>query len=88
VGNARNAFHTAGTNEYTVEFPGDVDGVDVSKCIYDATLAAVQNGPTLEQPPAGGVATVAPVSATRVLVKTFDASGNAVESPFHLIVAC
>lgn len=87
-GNARNSGHVPGSNEYTVEFPGDVDGVDVSKCVYGATLAAVQNGPTVEQPPAGGTATVAPVSATRVLVKTYDAAGSPVEAPFHLIVAC
>jgi hypothetical protein len=88
LGNARFSGHTSGSNEYTVEFPGDVDGIDVSRCIYDATLAAVQNGSTVDQPPAGGVASVAPVSATRVLVKTYNAAGAPIPAPFHLIVAC
>jgi hypothetical protein len=86
-GNARGASHQAGTNEYTVEFPGDVDGVNIGQCVYSAALAAVQNGPALEQPPAGRI-TVAPANATSVLVKTFDALGNAAPEPFHLIVAC
>ena len=51
-GNAIDAGHTAGTNEYHVVFARNVN---VSGCIYNATLAAVQNGPTLEQPPAGRI---------------------------------
>ena len=48
----------------------------------------MQNGPTLEQPPAGRI-TVADGPDTRtVTVKTYDANGTAAEEPFHLIVAC
>ena len=39
-------------NVYNVVF---APSVNVSGCIYNATLAAVQNGPTLEQPPAGRI---------------------------------
>ena len=60
---------------------------DVSGCTYSATLAAVQNGPTLEQPPAGRI-TVQSGGGLNVLVKTYDAAGNPTEAPFHLIVAC
>ena len=81
-GNAQNTAHTRGTNVYRVEFPTDVSG-----CTYSATLAAVQNGPTLEQPPAGRI-TVQSGGGLNVLVKTFDAAGNPAEAPFHLIVAC
>src|SRR4051794_21449224 len=47
VGTAQTVTHAGGANEYTVQFTHDVSG-----CVYSATLAAVQNGPTLEQPPA------------------------------------
>src|SRR3954453_203853 len=50
AGNATRALHTGGTNEYAVEFPRDLAG-----CISTATLAAVQSGPTLEQPQAGRI---------------------------------
>ena len=56
---------------YRVEFRTDVSG-----CTYSATLAAVQNGPTLEQPPAGRI-TVQSGGGLNVLVKTYDAAGNA-----------
>jgi hypothetical protein len=82
AGNARGASHTTG-NEYTVEFTHDV-----SACVYSATLAAVNDGSTVEQPPAGGTATVASAGSSNVLVKTYDATGAAVESPFHLVVSC
>jgi hypothetical protein len=82
AGNARGASHTTG-NEYTVEFTHDVSG-----CIYSATLAAVNNGTTVEQPPAGGKATVASAGGANVLVKTYDAAAAAVEAPFHLMVSC
>ena len=49
-GNAQNSAHDRSTNVYRVEFTTDVSG-----CTYAATLAAVQNGPTLEQPPAGRI---------------------------------
>jgi hypothetical protein len=81
-GNARNIEHSRTTNVYRVEFPADV-----SACIYTATLAAVQNGPVLEQPPAGRI-TVQAGGGNNVLVRTYNAAGNPAESPFHLIVAC
>ena len=81
-GNARGANHQPGTNAYNVEFPADV-----SSCTYAATLAAVQNGPTLEQPPAGRI-TVQAGGGNNVLVRTYNAAGDPAEAPFHLIVAC
>ena len=81
-GNAQTFAHDRSTNVYRVEFP-----IDVTGCTYSATLAAVQNGPTLEEPPAGRI-TVQSGGAGNVLVKTYDAAGNATEAPFHLIVAC
>jgi len=81
-GNARDGAHTGGTNEYRVFFDRDVSG-----CVYTATLAAVQNGPVLEQPPAGRI-TVASAGGDAVLVKTYGADGTPAESPFDVIVAC
>jgi hypothetical protein len=82
-GNATGAGHSGG-NEYRVFFGEN----NVSACIYSATLAAVQNGPTLEQPPAGRITVANDADPRAVLVKTFDLAGNPVEAPFHLIVAC
>jgi hypothetical protein len=83
AGTARdNVNHAGGSNEYTVQFPHDV-----SRCVYSATLAAVQNGPTLEQPPAGRI-TVASAGGANVLVKTYDANGVPTPAPFHLLVSC
>ena len=82
-GNATGAGHSGG-NEYRVFFGEN----NVSGCIYSATLAAVQNGPTLEQPPAGRITVANDTDPRAVLVKTFDLAGNPVEAPFHLIVAC
>ena len=62
-GDARATGHAAGTNLYRVEFPADV-----SACTYAATLAAVQNGPVLEQPPAGRI-TVQSGGGNNVLVR-------------------
>lgn len=82
-GTARdNVNHPGGSNQYTVEFTHDVSG-----CVYAATLAAVQNGATLEQPPAGRI-TVASAGGAKVLVKTYDAAGTGAPEPFHLLVAC
>jgi hypothetical protein len=82
AGNARAGDHAPGTNEFRISF-----NRDVAACVYSATLAAVQNGPTLEQPPAGRI-TVSSAGGDRVLVKTFDAGGAAVPAPFHLMIAC
>ena len=81
-GNARNAEHNRATNVYRIEFP-----TDVAACMYAATLAAIQAGPTLEEPPAGRI-TVQSGGGGNVLVKTYNAAGNPAEAPFHLIVAC
>jgi hypothetical protein len=59
---------------------------DVSACVYTATLAADQNGPTLEQPPTGRT-TVASDGAN-LLVNAFATDGSPGELPFHLIDAC
>ena len=71
---------TRGLNEYLVVFDRSVD-----ECVSTATLATVEGGVTVT-PPAGRI-TVARDSG-RVLVKTYDAAGNAQQLPFHLIVAC
>jgi hypothetical protein len=81
-GNAQTSEHNRATNTYRVEFPADA-----SACTYSATLAAVQNGPTLEQPPAGRI-TVQAGGGNNVLVHTYNAAGDPAEAPFHLIVAC
>jgi hypothetical protein len=83
-GNAIGAGHSGG-NEYNVVFD---QNANVSGCIYTATLAAVQNGPTLEQPPAGRITVANGPDNRTVTVKTYDANGNPAEAPFHLIVAC
>lgn len=83
TGTARDSVdHPFGSNTYTVQFSHDVSG-----CAYSATLAAVQNGTTLEQPPAGRI-TVASAGGASVLVRTFDANGAAAPEPFHLLVSC
>jgi hypothetical protein len=81
-GNALDVTHSSGTNEFRVRFRADV-----SACVYTATLAAVQNGPGVDQPPAGRI-TVASAGGDAVLVKTYDANATPVEAPFDLIVAC
>ena len=81
AGNARTVEHVSGTNEYRIDF-----GRSLAGCIYSAVLAAVQSGPTLEQPEAGRI-TVATEGA-RVLVRTYGANGNAIEQPFHVSAGC
>ena len=81
-GNAQNTEHARTTNTYRVEFTRDVAG-----CTYTATLAAVQAGSVLEEPPAGRI-TVQSGGGPNVLVKTYNAAGDPAEAPFHLIVAC
>jgi hypothetical protein len=81
-GNAKTVTRTA-LGEYTVEL-----AKDVSACQYSASLAGVKTATTIE-PPVKGFITAAPSTETaKVLVKTFDATGAAVDSPFHLLVAC
>jgi hypothetical protein len=83
AGTAVSATRSGGSNEYTVSFSHDVSG-----CVYAATLAAVQNGAALEQPPAGGRVTVASTGGANVLVRTYAASGSGGAAPFHLLVSC
>jgi hypothetical protein len=80
-GNAVAASHNGGSGLYTVAFDRDVSG-----CVSTATLAAVQNGPALEEPPAGRV-TVG-TDGPRVAVRTYDADGSVKDLPFDVIVAC
>lgn len=82
TGTAETGTHDGGTNVYSIRFRRDV-----STCSYSATLAAVQNGPTLEEPPAGRI-TVASGGGSLVVVKTYDAAGTPISAPFHLLVAC
>jgi hypothetical protein len=83
AGTAVAVTHSGGSNEYTLSFSHDVTG-----CVYAATLAAVQNGAALEQPPAGGRITAAPAGGVNVLVRTYAANGSGVAAPFHLLVSC
>ncbi len=83
LGNALAVTHPGGSNEYTVQFTRDV-----SACLYAATLSAVQNGPVLEQPPAGGRISAQSVGGANVLVRTFDGAGAPTPAPFHLLVSC
>lgn len=83
VGTSLGVTHAGGSNEYTVQF-----GRDVSSCIYGATLAAVQNGATVEQPPAAGRISAQSAGGPNVLVKTYDGAGTATPAPFHLLVSC
>jgi hypothetical protein len=80
-GNATGASHQGGSGLYTVGFARDVGG-----CVATATLAAAQNGPTLEQPSPGRI-TVG-IQDARVAVRTFDVDGAPRDQPFNVIVVC
>jgi len=80
-GNATGFTHQGGSGLYTIAF-----GRDVSGCQATATLAAVQNGPALEQPTPGRI-TVGAAGAT-LAVRTFDVDGSAKDQPFNVIVVC
>lgn len=80
-GNATAFTHQGGTGLYTLAFDRDV-----SPCVATATLAAAQNGPVLEQPPAGRI-TVG-TDGPRLAVRTFDVDGSVRDLPFSVIVAC
>ncbi len=81
AGNAVAASHDGGSGFYTVAFDRDVSG-----CIATATLAAVANGPAVEQPPAGRITVGS--EGPRIAVRTYDAAGAVRDLPFHLHVAC
>ena len=80
-GNATGFTHQGGSGLYTLAF-----GRDVSTCQATATLAAVQNGPTLEQPTPGRVTVAA--SGANLVVSTFDVDGSVKDQPFNVIVVC
>lgn len=80
-GNATAVDHVSGSNEYGVRFAGNLAG-----CVSTATLAAVQSGPTLEQPPPGRITVAA--ADDRVVVKTYAANGSPAEAPFNVTVSC
>lgn len=82
AGNSRGVGHTGGSNEYRIDFPGDVSG-----CIFSATLAGVPTASGSDQPEAGRI-TATSDGSTRVLVRTFRADGTPGEQPFHLLVTC
>ena len=78
-GNATSSEQQA-VGEFLIGFNRSVD-----ECVSTATLAIVEGGPVVDPPP--GRITVGRVNG-RVLVRTYDASGNPTALPFHLIVAC
>ena len=80
-GNSTGVDHVSGSNEYGVRFAGNL-----ASCVATATLASVQAGPTLEQPPPGRI-TLAP-GGDRVTVRTYAADGSPAEAPFNVTVSC
>ena len=77
-GNATTFEHTAvGSGSYTIGFAQNVSG-----CVYSAILGTTDATSTA----AGRI--VVRDDAGRVGVRTYDASGNPADLPFHLIVAC
>ena len=80
-GNATGFTHQGGSGLYTLAF-----GRDVSACQATATLAAVQNGPVLEQPTPGRVTVAA--AGPNLVVRTFDVDGSVKDQPFNVIVVC
>lgn len=81
-GTAVGASGPGATSEYRVMFP-----MDVSACVYTATLASVPGGQVIDPPP-GRITVANDPDPARVLVKTYDAAGAPAPLPFHLIVAC
>jgi hypothetical protein len=58
----------------------------VSSCEATATLAAVQNGPALEQPTPGRISVG--TEGANLVVRTFDVDGSVKDQPFNAIVVC
>ena len=81
AGNAERATHAGGSNEYRVDFGRDLGG-----CVFSATLAAVQRGATVEQPPPGRM--TLGVEGREVVVRTYDAAGGPSPIGFHLLGGC
>lgn len=84
-GNVRSIAHGAASGVYTVDL-----GQDVSTCDYSATIGGVKTSTGIEDPPATArLATASPsTDVSKVVVKTFDANGDPLDAPFHLLVAC
>ena len=80
-GNATGFTHQGGSGRYTLAFARDV-----STCEATAALAAVQNGPALEQPTPGRITVGA--EGANVAVRTFDVDGSVKDQPFNVIVVC
>ena len=80
-GNATGFTHQGGSGLYVLAF-----GREVSTCQAAATLAAVQNGPTLEQPTPGRI-TVA-TDGANLVVRTFDVDGSVKDQPFNASIVC
>src|SRR3954447_5422307 len=70
AGNADRVNHIGGSNEYRVDFARDLSG-----CVFSATLAAVQLGTAVQQPPAGRI--TLGVTGPEVTIKTYDTAGAA-----------
>jgi hypothetical protein len=68
-------------------YPVDL-GRDVSGCQYGATVAGVKSGTTIEAPGVGFATAARGTANTQVIVRTFDAAGMALNTPFHLLVVC
>jgi hypothetical protein len=80
-GNATAFHHQGGSGLYSIAF-----GRDVSACEATATLAAVANGPAIDQPTPGRIAVGA--DGPNVAVRTFDGDGAVKDQPFNVLVAC
>jgi hypothetical protein len=84
-GNAKAITHTAGSGVYAIDL-----GQDVSACQYAATVGGVKSGTTIEPPATDArLVTASPsTDASKVIVTTAKADGTAIDSAFHLLVAC
>ena len=80
-GNAVGSSHQGGTGLYAIAFARDVSG-----CEATATLAAVLNGPVLEQPTPGRITVGS--DGSQLTVRTFDVDGAPRDQPFNVIAVC
>jgi hypothetical protein len=81
VGNA-NGLSPSGTNGTLVQFSRSV-----ANCVAVASITSLPVG-TNPDPPGGGQVTAQSTADGRVLVRTYDSSGQPALAPFNLIVAC
>ena len=81
TGNA-DTISPAGSNGTLIEF-----SQSVSSCVVVASITSLPGG-TNPDPPRGGQVTAQTTADGRVLVRTYDSSGDPVLAPFNLIVAC